>query len=236
MRRTLLPIGFVLLVVGLVAVGVLYGRTTAPTAATPVTTPSVPAAAAVPPAPSGALAASGASVGASGGVPAPSGSAGPAALASNPHPDLAIDESGLSKATVTLTTSQGVIKFKFYPQDAPNTVNRIVELINQGFYNGLSWHRVVPGFVIQGGDPQGNGTGGSGQKLKAEFNNRRHIEGAVAMARGADKDSADSQFYIALGTFPHLDHSYTVFGQVVEGLDAARKIKVGDKIVSMIVQ
>ena len=155
---------------------------------------------------------------------------------SNPTPDLTVDEAGLSKATVILTTSQGVIKFKFYPVDAPNTVKRIVELINQGFYNGLTWHRVAPGFVIQGGDPQGTGAGGSGQKLKAEFNDRRHIDGTVAMARGSDKDSADSQFYISLGTFPHLDHSYTVFGQVIEGMDAARKIHVGDKIVSMIVQ
>ena len=155
---------------------------------------------------------------------------------SNPSPDLTVDESGLSKATVILTTSQGVIKFKFYPVDAPNTVKRIVELMSQGFYTGLTWHRVIPGFVIQGGDPQGTGRGGSGQKLKAEFSNRRHIEGTVAMARGGDKDSADSQFYITLGTFPHLDHSYTVFGQVIEGMEVARKIRIGDKIISMVVQ
>jgi cyclophilin family peptidyl-prolyl cis-trans isomerase len=169
--------------------------------------------------------------------PNPSISASPGAIpSSNPSPDLTVDEGGLSKATVILTTSQGVIKFKFYTQDAPTTVKRIAELIGQGFYNGLSWHRVVPGFVIQGGDPQGTGAGGSGQKLKAEFNDRRHIEGTVAMARGSDKDSADSQFYIALGTLPHLDHSYTVFGQVIEGMDNARRIHVGDKIVSMVIQ
>jgi cyclophilin family peptidyl-prolyl cis-trans isomerase len=135
-----------------------------------------------------------------------------------------------------MNTSAGVIKFKFYPTDAPKTVKRLIELINKGFYNGLVFHRVVPGFVIQGGDPQGNGTGGSGQKLDAEFNSRRHIEGAVAMARASDPNSADSQFYISLGTFPHLDHNYTVFGQVIEGLDVAKKIKLNDKIVSVTIQ
>ena len=112
----------------------------------------------------------------------------------------------------------------------------MIELIGKGFYNGLTFHRVVPGFVIQGGDPVGNGTGGSGQKMKAEFNNRRHLEGTLAMARAADPDSADSQFYICLGTLPHLDHNYTVFGQVVEGMDVARMIKVGDKMLSFSIQ
>ncbi|MCM2276800.1 MAG: peptidylprolyl isomerase [Oligoflexia bacterium] len=132
-----------------------------------------------------------------------------------------------------LETSKGIIRFKLYPADAPNTVARIIELVNQGFYNGLLFHRVVPGFVVQGGDPVGNGTGGSGQKLKAEFNARRHVEGTVAMARAMDPDSADSQFYISLGTHPHLDRSYTVFGQVVEGMDVARKLEKGDKMISL---
>ncbi len=155
---------------------------------------------------------------------------------SNPNPDLTVDPSGLSKATVIVTTNQGVIKYKFYPQDAPNTVKRMIELINQGFYNGLKFHRVVPGFVIQGGDPQGNGTGGSGQKLKAEFNSRKHVEGTVAMARAQDPDSADSQFYIALSTQPHLDKSYTVFGQVIEGMDVVKKIQPEDKMLSVIIE
>jgi len=89
--------------------------------------------------------------------------------ATNLNPDLTVDANGLSKATVIMTTSEGTIKFKFYSNDAPKTVKRIIELINKGFYNGLTFHRVVPGFVIQGGDPVGNGTGGSGQKLDAEF-------------------------------------------------------------------
>jgi len=167
---------------------------------------------------------------------APAAAVSPAVTKSNPNPDLTVDANGMSKATVILTSSEGVIKFKFYPKDAPNTVHRLIELINQGFYNGLIFHRVVPGFVIQGGDPQGNGTGGSGQKLKAEFNDRHHVEGTVAMARAMDPDSADSQFYISLGTLPHLDHSYTVFGQVIEGMDVAKRIKVGDKIVSMVIE
>ena len=121
--------------------------------------------------------------------------------------DLTTDSSGLSKSTVVMTTTKGVIKYKFYSKDAPKTVARMVELIQQGFYNGLTFHRVVPGFVIQGGDPVGNGTGGSGQKLPAEFNERRHVEGTVAMARSSDPNSADSQFYISLGTHPHLDRS-----------------------------
>lgn len=146
------------------------------------------------------------------------------------QPDLNVDTNGLSKATVVVNTTQGVMKYKFYTKDAPNTVNRMVELINKGFYNGLTFHRVVPGFVIQGGDPQGSGIGGSGQKLKAEFNQRRHIEGTIAMARSQDPDSADSQFYVSLGTHPHLDRNYTVFGQLVEGMDVAKKIKVGDKM------
>jgi cyclophilin family peptidyl-prolyl cis-trans isomerase len=150
--------------------------------------------------------------------------------------NLNTDSNGLSQATVVLTTTKGVIKYKFYAKDAPKTTARIVELIQQGFYNGLTFHRVVPGFVIQGGDPIGNGTGGSGQKLSAEFNERRHLEGTVAMARAADPNSADSQFYISLGRHPHLDRSYTVFGQVTEGMDVAKQIAVGDRMTSVTIE
>jgi cyclophilin family peptidyl-prolyl cis-trans isomerase len=164
-------------------------------------------------------------------TPSVSQSAGP-----NSTPNLTVDSTGLSKATAVMVTHAGNIKFKFYTNDAPQTVNRIIELINKGFYNGLTFHRVVPGFVIQGGDPVGNGTGGSGQKIKAEFNNRKHVEGALAMARAADPNSADSQFYICLGTLPHLDHNYTIFGQVVEGMEIVKMLKVGDKMVSFTIQ
>lgn len=157
-------------------------------------------------------------------------------LKTNMTPDLTIDSNGLSKATATLTTPKGVVKFKFYTQDAPATVKRIVELINSGYYNGLTFHRVVPGFVIQGGDPTGTGSGGSGQKLKAEFNDRKHVLGAIAMARTADPNSADSQFYITLGTHPHLDHQYTVFGQVIEGMEVVQKIQMGDKMTTITIE
>jgi len=152
------------------------------------------------------------------------------------NPDLTVDDKGLSKAVAVIETSRGTIKFRFYSKDAPNTVKRIVELINTDFYDGLTFHRVEPRFVIQGGDPNGNGTGGSGRKIKAEFNGRRHLEGTVAMARAPHPDSADSQFYIALAPQPQLDGNYTVFGQVVEGLEVVKKIQVGDRMTSVHVE
>lgn len=165
-------------------------------------------------------------------TPTPTPAETPAPTAQAPL-DLTPDANGLSKSTVAIETAHGKIRFKFYPKDAPTTVKRIAELVQQGFYNGLTFHRVVPGFVVQGGDPKGDGTGGSGQKLKAEFNERHHQEGSVAMARAQDPDSADSQFYIALGPQPHLDRQYTVFGQVIEGMDAVKKLAPGDKMISL---
>ena len=148
--------------------------------------------------------------------------------------DLKLDKNGLSHESIVIKTVRGNIEFKLYPKKAPNTVTRIIELVNQGFYDGVKFHRVVPNFVIQAGDPTGTGTSGSGKKLKAEFNDIQHIKGTVAMARTQDPDSADSQFYIALTTLPHLDKKYTVFGQVVEGLDVINKIEQNDVIVSMV--
>lgn len=148
--------------------------------------------------------------------------------------DLKMDKNGLSHESITIKTVRGNIEFKLYPKKAPNTVTRIIELVNQGFYDGIKFHRVVPNFVIQAGDPTGSGTSGSGKKLKAEFNDVQHIKGTVAMARTQDPDSADSQFYIALTTLPHLDKKYTVFGQVVDGLDVINKIEQNDVIVSMV--
>lgn len=135
-----------------------------------------------------------------------------------------------------IETNYGTIEAELYPEDAPKTVARITELANKKFYDGLTFHRIIPGFVAQGGDPSGNGTGGSGTKLKAEFNKRKHLEGTLAMARAADPDSADSQFYICLGSQPHLDNQYTVFGQVVKGLDAVKKLKIGDKMTKVYVK
>lgn len=129
---------------------------------------------------------------------------------------------------MVIETKYGTIEIQLYPDVAPQTVARIQELVEQGFYNGLSFHRVVPGFVVQGGDPRGDGTGGSGKKLAAEFNSKQHVEGTVAMARASDPNSADSQFYISLGRHAHLDNNYTVFGQVTKGLEFVKQIKVGD--------
>ncbi len=122
----------------------------------------------------------------------------------------------------------GRIVIEFYPQDAPNTVDNFIKLAQKGFYDGLKFHRVVPGFVVQGGDPLGNGTGGPGYTIKAEFNSRKHLTGTVAMARAMDPDSAGSQFYICLEPQPGLDGQYTVFGQVIEGMDVVKGIQVGD--------
>jgi cyclophilin family peptidyl-prolyl cis-trans isomerase len=143
-----------------------------------------------------------------------------------------VDGEGLSKAVATLQTTRGRIRMRFYTLDAPVTVRRIAILIHSGFYNGLTFHRVEPGFVIQGGDPTGTGSEGSGKKLNAEFNSRKHVPGTVAMARAADPNSADAQFYISLGNHPHLDGQYTVFGQVIEGQSVAEQIQVGDRMTS----
>lgn len=135
-----------------------------------------------------------------------------------------------------IETTYGSVEIELYSQDAPKTVARISELVRKGFYDGLTFHRVVPGFVVQGGDPRGDGTGGSGMNLPAEFNARKHEEGTLSMARATDPNSADSQFYISLGRHPHLDGNYTVFGKVTQGMEAVKKIKQGDKMVKVSVQ
>jgi peptidyl-prolyl cis-trans isomerase B (cyclophilin B) len=122
----------------------------------------------------------------------------------------------------------GKIMIEFYEQDAPETVANFVKLAKKGFYDGLSFHRVVPGFVVQGGDPKGDGSGGPGYTIKDEFNSRKHLTGTVAMARTPAPNSAGSQFYICLGPQPALDGKYTVFGQVIGGMDIVMKIKRGD--------
>lgn len=131
---------------------------------------------------------------------------------------------------VTLETSKGIIKFELYPKEAPQSVANFIDLAQKGFYNGLTFHRVEPGFVIQGGDPNGNGTGGPGYNIKDEFNLHKHVLGTVAMARASAPNSAGSQFYICLGPAPFLDQNYTVFGQVVSGIEVVKKIVIGDTI------
>jgi len=127
----------------------------------------------------------------------------------------------------------GEIRIEFFPEDAPKTVENFVTLAKKGFYNGLKFHRVVPDFVVQGGCPKGDGTGGPGYTVKAEFNKQKHVRGTVAMARSQHPDSAGSQFYICYGTTPHLDGQYTVFGKVVSGMELVDRIKQGDKMTSV---
>jgi peptidyl-prolyl cis-trans isomerase B (cyclophilin B) len=132
-------------------------------------------------------------------------------------------------ATIELEKG-GTITLELYPDSAPNTVANFEKLANSNFYNNLTFHRVEPGFVVQGGDPNGNGTGGPGYKIKAEFNSRKHVTGTLAMARAQQPDSAGSQFYICLAPAPFLDNNYTVFGQVTTGMDLVQGIKKGDKM------
>lgn len=129
--------------------------------------------------------------------------------------------------TATIATNFGNIELEFYPQDAPKTVENFKQLASSGFYDGLIFHRIVPGFVIQGGDPNTRevnnknkwGTGGPGWNIKAEFNKNKHSRGAVSMARSQDPHSAGSQFFIVLKDSNFLDGQYTVFGRVISGME-----------------
>ena len=140
--------------------------------------------------------------------------------------------------TLILETSKGNVVIEMRPDLAPNHVARIKELARQGFYDGVPFHRVIDGFMAQTGDPTGTGTGGSGQKLAAEFNAEPHTRGAVSMARAQSPDSADSQFFICFDDATFLDRKYTVWGRVVEGMENVDEINRGeppatpDKIVS----
>lgn len=132
---------------------------------------------------------------------------------------------------VTFTMENGdIIKAELYPDIAPISVNNFISLVNQNFYDGLIFHRVISGFMIQGGDPEGTGCGGPGYSIKGEFsangveNNLKHTEGVLSMARSMAPDSAGSQFFIMHKTSPHLDGSYAAFGKVIEGMDTVNKI------------
>src|SRR3984957_14175007 len=145
--------------------------------------------------------------------------------------------------TIFLDLPDGRVVIQLRPDLAPNHVARIKELARQGFYDGLVFHRVIPGFMAQTGDPRGDGTGGSGKNLKAEFSNAQHVLGTVSMARASDPNSADSQFFICFAPAPFLDGKYTIYGQVVSGMEFVDAIKKGsgesgmvtdpDKIVRM---
>jgi peptidylprolyl isomerase len=134
--------------------------------------------------------------------------------------------------TLVLDTTQGPVTIAMRPDLAPNHVARIKELVQQGFYNGIVFHRVIDGFMAQTGCPQGTGTGGSGKKLKAEFNKEKHVRGTVSMARAANPDSGDSQFFICFADAPFLNGQYTVWGQVTEGMENVDKIKRGEPVIN----
>ena len=146
--------------------------------------------------------------------------------------------------TLVVETTKGKIVIALRPDLAPNHVERIKTLARAGFYDGIKFHRVIDGFMAQTGDPAGTGMGGSGKNLKAEFSKAHHARGVVSMARAASPNSADSQFFIVLADAPHLDGQYTVWGEVVSGMNHVDAIKKGspfnngsvtnpDKIVSM---
>jgi peptidylprolyl isomerase len=139
--------------------------------------------------------------------------------------------SGDLENTLIMETTQGPVTIEMRPDLAPNHVARIKELARQGFYDGVVFHRVIEGFMAQTGCPHGTGTGGSGQKLAAEFNEGKHLRGTASMARAASPDSADSQFFICFDDAPFLDGQYTVWGQVTEGMENVDKIKRGEPVV-----
>jgi peptidylprolyl isomerase len=130
--------------------------------------------------------------------------------------------------TLFLDVPAGRVVIELRPDLAPGHVARIKELVREGFYDGIVFHRVIDGFMAQTGDPRGDGTGGSGRKLKAEFNAGKHLRGTCSMARAQNPDSADSQFFICFAPAPFLDGKYTVWGQVVSGMEHIDAIKKGD--------
>ncbi len=133
-------------------------------------------------------------------------------------------------AAVITMEKGGEFRIDFYPEAAPKTVENFVALAGKGFYDGLTFHRVQPGVLVHGGDPRGDGSGGPGYTIKAEFNKQKHVRGAVAMARLLSRDSAGSQFYIMLAGASELDGQYAVFGKVTSGMEVVGKIALGDKM------
>jgi peptidyl-prolyl cis-trans isomerase B (cyclophilin B) len=137
----------------------------------------------------------------------------------------------MAETKAVIETKFGTIELKFFPEVAPNHVNNFIELAKKGFYDGTTFHRVIPGFMIQGGDPNTknpdkskHGMGGPGHTVKAEFNDKPHKRGTLSMARSANPDSAGSQFFICVADAPFLNKQYTAFGEVVSGMDVADKI------------
>jgi cyclophilin family peptidyl-prolyl cis-trans isomerase len=138
------------------------------------------------------------------------------------EPDMKIDPAKIYVAH--METTEGPIVLELYPKQAPHHVNSFVFLAKEGYYDGVIFHRVIPGFMIQGGDPTGTGGGGPGYKLKQEFNSTHHARGVLSAARTPDPNSAGSQFFIMHGDSPHLDNQYTAYGKVIEGMEVVDKI------------
>ena len=167
-------------------------------------------------------------------TPVPKQSEQPAAPATSESPakQLELKSSDQHPVLTIELSNDKVIKVELYPEVAPNTVNNMISLANKGFYDGLIFHRVIPGFMIQGGDPQGNGGGGPGYSIKGEFSSNgfenllSHKRGVISMARAKPKDSAGSQFFIVVADSTHLDKEYAAFGEVIEGMEAADEIAV----------
>lgn len=141
----------------------------------------------------------------------------------------------IQEKTIILQTNKGTIEFELYPDDAPKAVSNFVYLAESGFYDGLTFHRVVPGFVIQGGDPNGTGTGGPGYQFEDEPVKKEYDEGIVAMANSGP-DTNGSQFFIMLEDKPSLPKNYTIFGKVTKGQDVVKQITMGDKMQKVTVQ
>ena len=141
----------------------------------------------------------------------------------------------MSNPIVTIKTNKGTMKVELYPEVAPNTVNNFISLVKSGFYNRTIFHRVIPGFMIQGGDPEGTGMGGPDYSIKGEFsangfnNTLKHTKGVISMARSMRPNSAGSQFFIMVANAPHLDGQYASFGQLTEGQDVADAIVASER-------
>jgi len=138
------------------------------------------------------------------------------------------------KYTALIKTARGDLVLELYPQDAPVTVNNFVTLARKGFYNGLTFHRVIPDFMAQGGDPSGNGTGGPGYKFQDEFSSRTHQAGSLSMANSGPNTNG-SQFFICYAPQPHLNGKHTVFGQLTQGMDVLKKLVNGDKMNEVVI-
>ena len=140
------------------------------------------------------------------------------------------DNENSSENTLILETTQGPVTIEMRPDLAPGHVARIKELVREGFYDGIVFHRVIDGFMAQTGCPEGTGTGGSGRKLEAEFSEEPHVRGTASMARAASRDSGDSQFFICFDDASFLDNQYTVWGKVTSGMENVDKIKRGEPV------